>query len=82
MDKGSVAPPRTIPVTNDDRLQIDPQIAYDSNENIVCVFVQLNSSISENTSVMDVFNASEIAYCVFNKNSGSWGNIDTITSNN
>jgi len=72
----------TIPSTHDDgKLQIDPQIAYDANGNVVCVFIQTDDSVSINTSVADAFNATEIAYCVYDKDSGEWGNIIQLTNN-
>ena len=73
---------KTIPATNDDRLQMDPQIAFDRNGNLVCVFIQTDNSISEYSDAMDAFDATEIAYCILDKNSETWSNIVTLTSNN
>ncbi|EMR74854.1 PKD domain protein [Thermoplasmatales archaeon SCGC AB-540-F20] len=67
---------------NDNRLQMDPKIAFDKNGNVVCVFIQTDSSITSNSDVMDAFNATEIAYCVYDKNSGAWSDINLITDNN
>ena len=79
---GEMNKPKTIHATNDDRLQMDPQITYDRNGNLVCVLIQTDSSISENSEAMDAFNATEIAYSIFDKNSETWSSIVTLTSNN
>ena len=70
------------PTRNDNKLQMDPRIAYDKNGNVVCVFIQTDSSINSNSNVMDALNATEIAYCIYDKNSGEWSDINLITSNN
>jgi len=79
---GKMDESKTIPATNDDRLQMDPQIAFDKNGNLVCVFIQTDNSISEYSNAMDAFDATEIAYCILDKNSETWSNIVTLTSNN
>ncbi|MBN1860414.1 MAG: PKD domain-containing protein [Candidatus Thermoplasmatota archaeon] len=81
-EDGSMPVIETINATRDDKLQMDPQVAFDKNGNAICVFVQLNSSIQENTSITDVMKASEIVYCILDKINDSWGNAYTITSNN
>lgn len=79
---GKMDESKTIPATNDDRLQMDPQIAFDKNGNLICVFIQTDNSISEYSDAMDAFDATEIAYCILDKNSETWSNIVTLTSNN
>ena len=73
--------PIAIPATDDNKLQMDPQIAFDQNNNLMCVFVQTDSSINQNSEYIDAAEASEIAYCVWDKNSETWSGINTITSN-
>jgi len=74
--------PSVITSTNDDRLQMDPQIVFDSNGNAVCVFIQTDNTINENSDYIDVAEAVEIAYCIWDKDSETWSNINTITTNN
>jgi len=78
---GGMSTPKVIPTTDDNMLQMDPKIAYDKNGNVVCVFVQTDDSISENSDYNDVASSTEIAYCVWNKNSKSWSDINLLTDN-
>lgn len=75
-------PPSVIPATDDDKLQMDPKIAFDGNGNVVCVFVQTDSTVNENTSFSNAAKATEIAYCIWDKNTETWSSINTITNNN
>jgi len=74
--------PQPIPGTNDDKLQMDPKISFDKDGDVVCVFIQTDSSISETSYITDVCNATEVAYSVWNKTSETWSSIYTITNNN
>jgi len=74
--------PTAISYTDDDSLQMDPQVAFDKNGNAVCVFVQTDSSVTQNTGYVEAAQKSEIAYCVWDKDSETWSNINTITNNN
>lgn len=73
--------PQPIPGTTDNRLQMDPHIAFDMNGNVICVFVQTDSSISETSLFTDVCDATEIAYTVWDSTSQTWGSIQSLTSN-
>ncbi|MCD6236862.1 MAG: PKD domain-containing protein, partial [Thermoplasmata archaeon] len=74
--------PITIPGTNDNRLQMDPQIAYDKNGNLVCVFVQTDETVDADTDPQTAFSKMEIAYCIRERETGNWSKIKTITNNN
>ncbi len=78
---GELKRPKTIPATNDNKLQMDPQIAFDANGNLVCVFVQIDSTVTEETDVFEALEKTEIAYCIYDKNTDSWGNIQILTDN-
>jgi len=80
--EGTMDTPKAIPATVDNILQVDPKIAYDKNGNVICVFVQTESSISESSDINSVASATEIAYCIWNKNSKTWGNINLLTDDN
>ena len=73
--------PQNIPGTNDDKLQMDPQIAFDQNGNVVCVLVQTDDSISENSNINEVCNATEIAYIIWDKDTQTWSSISAVTNN-
>lgn len=74
--------PQVIPGTDDDKLQMDPKIAFDSDGDAVCVFIQTDNSINENSNMNDVCDATEIAYSVWDHNSETWSAVITITNNN
>ncbi|MBN2065559.1 MAG: PKD domain-containing protein [Candidatus Thermoplasmatota archaeon] len=73
--------PQPISGTTDTRLQMDPTIAFDGNGNVVCVFVQTDTSVSETSAFTEVCNATEIAYSIWDCTTETWGSIQTITAN-
>jgi len=79
-DQGSMTQPERIPGSDDDRLQMNPQVVFDKNGNAICIFSQTDSSIDASSDPMDAFNAAEIAYCVWDEQ--GWSQIETITDNN
>ena len=60
---------------------MDPQIAFDSNGNAVCVFLQTDNTIDENSNMNDVLDATEIAYSTWDYTTETWSAINTLTSN-
>jgi len=78
-NNGNMNTPQKITSTYDNRLQMDPQIAFDKNGNAVCVFTQTDSTVNSGTSINTVMDKTEIAYCVWDGQ--DWGEIQTITDN-
>jgi len=79
---GYLSVPETIPGTYDNKMQMDPQIAFDKNGNLICVFIQTDSSITESSTLEDAFEATEIAYCTWDGSSGQWSDVQEVTNNN
>jgi len=79
-NNGHINQPQKISPTNDNLIQMDAQLGFDSDGDAICVFTQTDSSIDANSEIDDVMNAMEIAYTEWNGN--SWESIQSITDNN
>lgn len=70
------------PVTDDELLQDEAQIAFDNNGDAVCVFTQLNNqSVSNTTSPADIFQDYEIAYSKWDYSTDTWSETQLVTNN-
>ncbi|MBU1941126.1 MAG: PKD domain-containing protein [Candidatus Thermoplasmatota archaeon] len=80
-DIGMTVPIAISSSTQDNQLQMYPQIGFDASGNALCVFIQTPSSVTATTPLLQAMASSELAYSTYNTSTTTWGPIHTITQN-